>query len=204
MTISSPISDDPRAGEDGAGSLVAGGGRELRVDHSVLDIAVSQPVANEGDVGAGVEKVGRDRVAQGMELALLGREQGSSPIFLHEPPEGCSVDRGEAVGDKQGRGGVLAAPEITAQQFQEIGLQGIDSGDGALEALNRDPASFEIEITALQQGYLGSAEPVPVSRQKEGSIAELFDRLEQPPGLVLSQELDGFLSALFVRLLRGL
>ncbi len=58
--------DHLRIGEDGASSLVAGGGRELRVDHSVLDIAVFQPVANEGDVCASVEKVSRDRVAQGM------------------------------------------------------------------------------------------------------------------------------------------
>ena len=39
---------------------------------------------------------------------------------------------------------------------------------------------------------------MPVSRQKEGSIAELFDRLEEAPGLVLSQELDRFLSALLL------
>ena len=37
-----------------------------------------------------------------------------------------------------------------------------------------------------------------VSRQKEGSIAELFDRLKEPPGLVLGQELDRFLSALSI------
>ena len=194
-----------RAGEKGASSLVAVGGRELRVDHRILDVAVSQPVGNKGDVCTSVEKVSDDRVAQGMKLALLGWEQCGSSVFLHEPPEGCAVDRGEPIGDKQGRGGVLPAPEITAQQFQKIGLQGVDSGDGALEALNRDPASFEIKITALEQGHLGSPETMAVSRQKEGSIAELCDRdrLEEPPGLVLSQELDRLFSALFIRISCG-
>ncbi len=42
-----------------------------------------------------------------------------------------------------------------------------------------------------------------VGRRKEGSIPELFDRLEEPPGLVLSQELDRLLSALFIGFRRG-
>ena len=196
-------SDHLRAGENGAGSPVASGSGELRVDHRILDVAVPQPVADKGDVGTGVEQVSRDRVAEAMKLAFLSRQQGSSPVFLHEPPEGCAVDRRKTIGDEQGRGGVLPAPEIAAQQFQEIGLQGVDPGDGTLEALDSNPPSFEIEVGALEQGHLGSPETMAVSRQKEGAIAEGFDRLEKPPGLVLSQELDGLFSALFIGVRRG-
>ena len=83
-------------------------------------------------------------------------------------------------------------------------MQGIDPGDGAVEAVDGDPAGFEIEISALEEGDLGNPETMPVSRQKEGSIAALFDRLKEPPGLILSQELDRLLSALFIRLLGGI
>ncbi len=54
---------DQRTGEQPPRLGVTGSGGVAHVDHGVLDVGVPQPVADEDDVGAGVEEIDCDRVA---------------------------------------------------------------------------------------------------------------------------------------------
>src|SRR5512134_2629693 len=56
-------------------SLAAAGGEE-GVGHGVLDVAVTEPVLDEAQVGAGLEQVGGDGVLQAVEVPLGRRQVG--------------------------------------------------------------------------------------------------------------------------------
>lgn len=115
------------AREEFAGCDIAGGGGELRIDPRVLDVLVAYPILHERDVGLGIEEVGADRMLEAVELVLLRRETGRFCIVVHEIPEGRAVEGKGAIRDEEIWGLICARAKIGAEEFDDVGLQGIDA-----------------------------------------------------------------------------
>jgi hypothetical protein len=58
--------------------LTAPGGQEC-IDDRILNIAVTEPILHEAQIGTGLQQVGGDGVLEAMEVPFGGRQAAASP-----------------------------------------------------------------------------------------------------------------------------
>ncbi len=139
-SVTSPYSHYPIAGKHLSSSGVSGGGAELRVYGSVLNVLVAQPVFGKVDVFAGVEYVGSDGMFEGMKLLPLGWQSGGTAVLLHQHQQGAPIDGQHPVGYKKVGGSVFPAVEVGADEFHCVRCHRVGAGHGPFDSVDGDHA----------------------------------------------------------------
>jgi hypothetical protein len=80
--------------------------------------------------------------------------------------------------------------EVGFQGFDVIGLQGVQSLEGVLEAVNPKAVLLQVEISGGQHPDFRGAQAVAVGEQKDGIVTFRVYGIEQAAGLVLRQKID--------------
>ena len=77
--------------------------RDVGVDLRRRDVGMAEQQLDDAEVGAVVEQVGGEGVAQDVRRQLVGGDGGLQRVALDQLPEGLAGHRGTAAGDEQGR-----------------------------------------------------------------------------------------------------
>jgi hypothetical protein len=162
--------------------------RDPGVDRGGADGTVPQVILDEFERAAGVEEVGRDRMAK-----AVGREPREEPgaiaVFREQRLDLPLAEW--AVSSREERIAIIRFPasEVWTSQTRDRREQRTFGPVAVLEPADDDARAIDIKVTALEQRDFPYSKTVQIDDQEEEAVAGILDYAEKPADFLLREVL---------------
>ena len=186
------------AGEAGAFQRIRRGAqfarRQVQVDHRVARVGVPQQGLDDGQLGAAVEQVGGETVAERVRVDGLG-DAGPPGGFPAGVPDGFLRDRLVGASRLQTRKepavaslhGAIVGPELVEQFRAERHLAVF----AAFALADADHHALLVDVLGPEVAQLGAAHAGGVERHQNGAVAQIGGGVDQAGDFVRAQARSG-------------
>lgn len=160
--------------------------RDSGIDRGRLNALVPEMVLDELEVHAGIQQMGRNRMAQAV-TSQVPWQPGTIAVAV-EPRLDLSLPQ-RAMSSRKERSirGIEIAAQVRPQRALRRRPQWVLAPSTALQALDDDPAAIEVDVASRQQLDLADPESVVVDEREEGDVPRIVDSREELTQLGLGE-----------------